>query len=72
MTGDGMTLACPDCDSANVSSSQERESERKWFCGGCRTYFADPVLRESRPGVKPGSTAAQLLEMDADDIGRSA
>lgn len=72
MTAGEETQACPHCDSARISSSEEREDARKWFCGDCRSYFAEPRQRISKTGFRRGSMAEQLLEANPDDVGRSA
>lgn len=71
-SADELIEACPNCDSAaSISESRVRrrlDPDRRWFCGDCRSYFAEPIERQSLTGLSPDTLARKLVEMDADQI----
>lgn len=75
------TLACPKCDSANAipradSNNKDKAPENDWRCKDCKAQFDEPVRREIAAATTTDppshSLAADLLDMDPDDVGGSA
>lgn len=70
-------LACPHCDNASIETgsrggmkARTSETGGRYRCRGCNETFDEPVERPpKRPnGLRGDSLAAQLDDMDADDL----
>lgn len=72
--------ACPGCDSAEITPLADaiyRDSapEHEWRCCDCGHEFDEPTRREpqnNRAAEPQSGLAAELLAMDADEVGGGA
>ena len=70
---EGMTYACPGCDTGGTSYQR---ADGSWRCYRCEADFDEPVERENRSTnpegrpIGPHSAIGQrLMDADPDDLG---
>lgn len=72
MSGDDTVLACPECDSSSLTSLSW-VADHAYRCDTCKAKIdaEDVVERERRSpgGIRSGTLAHKLGEMDPDDPG---
>jgi predicted RNA-binding Zn-ribbon protein involved in translation (DUF1610 family) len=71
-TDEETTTACPHCGSTNFHARNGRcsDAQTRHYCNDCKTGFDEPVERErqSSPGLRPNTLAAQLEQADPEEV----